>query len=40
MAMDRSSVHAADSVALGCEWPDDKRAEARLVGHHMQTSTV
>ena len=32
------SPHAV--VALGCEGPDDKRAEARLVGHHRQTGTV
>ena len=32
--MDRRSVHAADSVALGGEWPDDKRAEALLVGQN------
>ena len=38
--MDRRSVHAVDSVALGGEWPDDKSAEARLVGHHRQTGTV
>ena len=43
MAMAVESPHclyAVDSVALGGEWPDDKSAEARLVGHHMQTGTV
>ena len=38
--LNRRSVQAVDSVALGGEWPDDKSAEARLVGHHMQTGTV
>ena len=34
------SVHAVDLVALGCEGPDDKRAEARLVRHQWQTGIV